>query len=297
MAQRVKPTSAGSKSSTLRITSNDPDTPAIDIPLTGAVPFSVKINDIHLRPASGTVESGEFILGAIWPPTLDRNTFAATLNEQDITSIFTLEATDAIATINPIPGEKLFVVTLRNNFNVPSTGSSIFTVTSTLARENFPGGLLVFQCSESFLNSPIQIPGFNVDSICSLMPVAGVFPSGSSTFPYTVSLPILFGIFPAYPTFNYDSTVSNGISVSPVNIGINLLDPTVPGNEGKVCYFGAAMHGVILPSGVSTPGGYKAVMVQRLNSITISTVQGGQCLPIFLSPSSVDLITFNYYAS
>jgi sugar lactone lactonase YvrE len=128
-----KPTSAGSKSSTLRITSNDPDTPAIDIPLTGAVPFSVKINDIHLRPASGTVESGEFILGAIWPPTLDRNTFAATLNEQDITSIFTLEATDAIATINPIPGEKLFVVTLRNNFNVPSTGSSIFTVTSTLA--------------------------------------------------------------------------------------------------------------------------------------------------------------------
>ena len=90
--------------------------------------------------------------------------------------------------IDPFPGKKLVSAQMLDAYGLPYGATSIFTATSATGRAGFAGGLMVFECTDSFLNSPLQIPGVDLDLgfsevMCKGLPISGLFPAGDSAFP------------------------------------------------------------------------------------------------------------------
>jgi hypothetical protein len=205
--------------------------------------------------------------------------------------------------INPFPGKKLLSAQMNDANGLPYGDTSIFTSTSTTAREGFAGGLMVFECESSFMNSRLQIPGFDLDlglseGLCTVLPITGVFPSGDSTYPVSSEgLPLLFGVFPKEVSYDVDDEIPNGISISAVELGLSFpFDPGDPAEEGKLCQASFVMQGTVLPVQPAIAGQYHAAMVQSLREVSLSLVSGGECQHLFTSPEDADIMTFNYMA-
>jgi hypothetical protein len=135
------------------------------------------------------------------------------------------------------------------------------------------------------------------EAICQLFPIIGIFPPGDSGFPVSPIRPFLYGVVPQQVTFDVDDRIPNGISLSPVELGLVLdVDPADPENAGEVCELSFAMEGTILPVQAPVPGEIHAAMVQGLRELSLSLVSEGQCVHQFTSSADRDLMTFNYVA-
>jgi hypothetical protein len=205
--------------------------------------------------------------------------------------------------INSLPGKKLLSAQMNDTYGLAHSATSIFTATSTTPREGFAGGPMLFECADSFLNSPIQVPGFDLDLgisevICTMLPIGGQFPAGASAFPVDSDpFPVLFGAFSKQVTFDVDDTIPNGISMSPVELALSLdLDPADPAQDGKLCAASFVMEGTVLPVEAADAGLYHAAMAQTLRDVSLSFVTGGECVPEFTSPGGAEVMTFNYLA-
>lgn len=262
---------------------------------------------VWVFPQEGSVQEGPFDVQVFWSPEMVASTLRVAMNDHEITgSHFRASAGEGFRgmMVQPRPGRKLLSAQLRDSTGVPFGATAIFTATSTADRQNFAGGPLRFECEDSFLNSPIQIPGFDLslglsEKICRALPIIGWFPSGDASFPVDSGpLPVLFGIFPKPVSYDKDPEIANGISLSPVELGLTLdFDPDDPAQEGRVCRASFVMAGTILPGEVSDDGMQgPAVMVQSLREVSLSVVSGGVCEHRFTSPGDVDIMTFNYVA-
>lgn len=263
-------------------------------------------NTVWISPEDGSVQEGPFGVEIYWAPEMVGSTLRVSMNNEEITghlSPASIVGGVLGVMIRPLPGRKLLSAQLNDSLGIPFGATSIFTSTSTGGREGFGGGLLTFECESSFLNSPIQLPGFDLDlgfseRICQALPISGLFPSGDSVFPAGSYLPpVLFGLFLKQVTYDVDAEVPNGISLSPVQLGLSLpFDPLDPGQEGKVCGFSFVMEGTILPVDVQIADEIRGVMVQSLREVSLSLVSGGECELLFTSPADRDIMTFNYVA-
>lgn len=263
-------------------------------------------NTLWVFPEDSSVQQGPFDVQVYWSPEMIDRTLRVSMNNQEITGNLAPAAeVDGVLgmMLDSLPGRKLLSAQIHDSYGMPYVAASVFTATSKASRESFPGGLLTFECDNSFLNSPIQIPGFDLDLglsevICESLPIIGLFPSGDSAFPVDSGLPVLFGIFPRQVTYDVDSGTSNGISLSPVELGVSFdFDPADPSSEGKVCRASFVMAGTILPGGISALDQQgPPVMVQSLREVSLSLVWGGECEHLFTSAADRDIMTFNYVA-
>jgi hypothetical protein len=268
---------------------------------------------VWVSPEDGTVQQGPFDVQVYWSPGMVPSTLQVSLNNEEISGSMS-PATRASSgeveiagvlglQINPFPGGKLLSAQMKDSNGLPYAATSIFTATSATSRTGFDGGAMVFECTDSFLNSPLQLPGVDMDlgiseMICKVLPITGLFPAGSSDFPVSSDpFPLLFGIFPKQVTFDEDDAIPNGISLSPVELGLSFgFDPADPGEEGKVCHASFVMKGTVLPVQPAIADQYHAAMIQSLREVSLSVVSGGTCEEQFTSSGDVDIMTFNYLA-
>jgi hypothetical protein len=264
-------------------------------------------NTLWIFPEDSSVQQGPFDVQVYWSPEMIAPSLRVSMNNQEITgNLAPAVELDGVLgmMLDTLPGRKLLSAQIHDSYGIPYVAASIFTATSKASRETFPGGLLTFECENSFLNSPIQIPGLDLDlglseAICEALPIIGLFPSGDSAFPVGSELPpVLFGVFPRQVTYDVDTATTNGISLSPVELGVSFdFDPADPAKDGKVCRASFVMAGTILPGRVSSLEEQgPPVMVQSLREVSLSLVSGGQCEHLFTSPADRDIMTFNYVA-
>ncbi len=269
---------------------------------------------VWVFPEDGSVQQGPFDVQVYWSPDMVASTLQVAMNDEVVTgsmsptAMIGMSPADEIAgvigmQINPFPGKKLISAHMLDSYGLPNGATSIFTVTSTTPREGFAGGIIVFECVNSFMNSPLQIPGFDLDlglseGICKMLPIGGLFPAGDSAFPVSSDpFPVLFGPFPQEVTFDADDTIPNGISLSPVEMALSFdFNPADPAQEGNLCRASFVMEGTVLPVESAISGLYHAAMVQSLREVSLSLVSGGECEAQFTSPADVDVMTFNYMA-
>ena len=269
---------------------------------------------VWIFPEDGSVQQGAFDVQVYWSPDMVPSTLQIAMNDEEITNSMSPGVAMRMASateigeglgvlINPFPGKKLVSAQMLDSYGLPYGATSIFTATSATGRAGFAGGLMVFECTDSFLNSPLQIPGVDLDLgfsevICKGLPISGLFPAGDSAFPVSSEpFPVMFGLFPQAVTFDVDGTIPNGISTSPVELALSFdFNPEDPTQEGKVCRASFVMEGTVLPVQPEISGLYHAAMVQSLKQVSLSLVSGGECEALFTSPSDVDVMTFNYMA-
>ncbi len=271
---------------------------------------------VWVAPDDGSVQQGAFNVQVYWSAEMVPSTLRVALNNEEITGSmapasmspsFSAEAEIAGVrgmVINPFPGKKLLSAQMNDTYGLPHSATSIFTAASSTPREAFAGGAMVFECTDSFLNSPIQVPGFDMDLgvselLCKMIPISGIFPAGTSAFPVDSDpFPVLFSVFPEQVTFDLDDTIPNGISLSPVELALSLdFDPGDPSQEGNLCGASFVMEGTVLPVESSVASRYHAAMTQTLRDVSLSFVSGGECVPEFTSPEGAEVMTFNYLAS
>ncbi len=268
---------------------------------------------VWLLPEDGSVQRGPFSVQVYWSPDMVPSTLRVAMNDQDITGSMSpasmapssdFDVAGVLAVLmNPFPGRKLLTAQMNDTYGLPYGATSIFTVTSIAARGAFSGGSMVFECMSGFLNSPIQIPGLDLDFgvsevLCKALPISGVFPPGDSSFPVgSGDLPILFGLFPKEVTFGVDRAVPNGISLSAVELGLSFdFNPKDPAHEGRLCRASFVMQGTVLPVQAAIADQYHAAMFQSLRKVSLGVVSGGECESRFTSPADMDIMTFNYLA-
>ncbi len=277
---------------------------------------------VWVFPEDGSVQQGPFDVQVYWSPDMVASTLQVAMNNEVVTDSMCPAASIGMSPAastgmspgaeiagvmgmltNTFPGKKLVSAQIMDSNGLPYGATSIFTVTSATGRAGFAGGLMVFECTDSFLNSPLQIPGLDLDvgfseAICKGLPISGLFPAGDSAFPVSSDpFPVMFGLFPKEVTFDVDGTIPNGISTSPVELALSLdFNPEDPTQEGKICRASFVMEGAILPVQPEISGRYHAAMVQSLKQVSLSLVSGGECEVLFTSPSDVDVMTFNYVA-
>ncbi len=129
---------------------------------------------VWVLPEDGSVQQGPFDVQVYWSPDMVPSTLQVAMNDEEITGSMGPSAAAGMLPareiagvmgmlINPFPGRKLLSAQMLDSYGLPYGATSIFTATSTTARAGFSGGLMVFECTDSFLNSPLQIPGVDLD--------------------------------------------------------------------------------------------------------------------------------------
>ncbi len=259
---------------------------------------------VTLTPASDSVKTGSFEAQIQWSEGLAAEGLVVYHNNVDISDQFVVGDATASADLSPSPGKKIFTAQLTLDvplgeitLPIPSSATSIYTATTDLTRDQFPGELLQFQCTEGLILSPIQIPGMDLDAgfldvACAVLPVSGLFPRGAdvSTSP---TIPIAYGLLPYQVTFGEDLDIDNGISMSPIDLDLAMQDA----EDGDICAMSGVMTGTIIPvKEDALKGEVNSAMIQTLSGVSVSVLSGGTCTAALEFPADTDVIAFNYLA-
>ena len=239
-----------------------------------------------------------------WADDLEARDLMVFQNNVDISDQFVMDGAVATADLNPAPGKK--IITAQVTLNVPlgdfelplpAAATSIYMATSSLAREQFLGGAMLFGCTEGLVLSPVQIPGMDLDGglldlVCQAVPVTSIagIPAGSALTDPVVGH-LFYGIFLYEVIFSADPDIVNGISISPIDIALDFDDT----EEGSMCELSGVMKGTILPvSETLVAGQVHAAMVQTWSDVSVSVISGGECTPALDFPEDTEVIGFNY---